>query len=372
MKKPEEIQIVIIMNEYSMKELKCRPFEYCLPFGAEFVADYQIELMIGQGFKKFRLIVDKKNDAIEEYFNKYIARGIELSFIYIDNVKRFSFRQTEGLGDFLLLPGNVFMDIDFQEMLYRYGSLGHSMEFNLYDLFSHQFSDHNKIFEINSSKSYLYFRKYVLNRFGQARPAVFLDRDGVINEIVYNEDTEQMDSPFKKDEIILVDGALEAISKIKEMGYLVFIVTNQPAAAKGKVTLGTLYDVNRYLLEMLKPVEIEDIFMCPHYPEKGKFVKEEFLIQKCDCRKPKPGLLYQGRQKYAVDWKNSYMIGDSYTDVAAGATAGVHTVFIGNYKCDVCKQLEGKKPDYICRNLSSFSKLLKIKINGGGEDAGIH
>lgn len=368
MKKPEEILVVVLINEYSRKELMCPPSEYCLPDGGTLVFDYQLEVMMKQGFRKFMLLSDKRNDEVAVYYQKYLKRGIEIEYRYTNRQKIGSpdviFNQLRELQkDFILLAGNIFMDVDFGELFYFFIDENNHLEINLIDFVSKFYTYCSKIFIINSMDSYFTFRDYVIERFCQKKPAVFLDRDGVINEIVYNEDIEQMDSPFKKEDILLIDGSCDAVKRIREMGYRVFIVTNQPAAAKGKVTLGTLYCINQYLLEMLQPVEIDAVYMCPHYPVSGKFTKEEFLIKNCDCRKPEPGLLYKARELYAIDWSNSYMIGDSYTDVLAGRKAGVSTVFIGNYKCDVCNQLEGNKPDYICRNLLSFSELLlKQKI----------
>ncbi len=108
-----------------------------------------------------------------------------------------------------------------------------------------------------------------------------------------------------------------------------------------------------------KGIQIEDVYMCPHYGTQGKYTKELFLIKECDCRKPKPGLLKKAGEKYNIDWENSYMVGDSYTDIIAGKAAGVHTVLIGTIKCDMCRMLKENKPDYICKDLYSFSQKLK-------------
>ena len=79
--------------------------------------------------------------------------------------------------------------------------------------------------------------------------------------------------------------------------------------------------------------------------------KEDFLIKKCDCRKPKPGLLLKPKDIYNIDYENSYMIGDSFTDIVAGQTAGVKTIFIGELKCDACKKLCDIEPDHIVHNI---------------------
>ncbi|MCR5488399.1 MAG: HAD-IIIA family hydrolase [Lachnospiraceae bacterium] len=218
-----------------------------------------------------------------------------------------------------------------------------------------------RFYEIGSPDSYREFIEYAKNRFDVKKPAVFLDRDGVLNEIVFNEETEQLDSPLSREELKLLDGVGEAVRKLREKGFYLFIVTNQPAAAKGKTTLGRLYEVNAELRQRLSPDgedRIDEVFMCPHYPKESPRTKESFLIQSCDCRKPKAGLIRSACQKYGIDLEHSYMVGDSYTDIACGREAGLQTVFIGNYKCDACARLEYRKPDRIVSSLLEFAEEL--------------
>ena len=210
-----------------------------------------------------------------------------------------------------------------------------------------------RFYEIGSPKALEEFSEYALHRFGGSHPAVFVDRDGVINEIVWNDDIEQLDSPMKVSEFSFLPGVADALRIIKEKGYYIFIVTNQPGAAKGKTSLETLYDINTYMIDSLSTqgVEIDDLFMCPHYPKELPLTKEKFLIRKCNCRKPEPGLLYRAMRKYDIDLSASFMIGDSCTDVTAGAAVGLTTIFIGNLKCDVCKRLGDLSPDLIAKDL---------------------
>ncbi|MCR5301121.1 MAG: HAD-IIIA family hydrolase [Lachnospiraceae bacterium] len=217
-----------------------------------------------------------------------------------------------------------------------------------------------RFYEIGSPASLDEFTQYVKKRFESANPAVFVDRDGVINEIVWNDDIEQLDSPMKVSQFKFLPGAAEALRTIKEKGYRIFIVTNQPGAAKGKTDLATLYDINTYMIENLakEGVEIDDLFMCPHYPKKLPGTKEEFLIRKCNCRKPEPGLIYRAMRKYNIDLSVSYMIGDSCSDITAGAAVGLSTVFIGDLKCDLCKKLKDVQPTFIAPDLAGAAQLL--------------
>ena len=211
-----------------------------------------------------------------------------------------------------------------------------------------------RFYEIGSPGSLAEFSEYVKRRFDEVHPAVFVDRDGVINEIVWNDDIEQLDSPMKVSEFRFLPGVAQALRTIKEKGYYIFIVTNQPGAAKGKTDLATLYDINTHMLDSLSQegVEVDDLFMCPHYPKELPMTKEKFLIRKCDCRKPEPGLIYRAMRKYGIDMASSYMIGDSCTDVAAGEAVGLQTIFIGDLKCDLCKKLGDLSPTFIAKDLT--------------------
>lgn len=210
-----------------------------------------------------------------------------------------------------------------------------------------------RFYEIGSPESLAECSAYMKHRYQEDHPAVFVDRDGVINEIVWNEDAEQLDSPMKVSQFKFLPDAAEALRTIGNKGYYIFIVTNQPGAAKGKTDLATLYDINTHMIDSLSKegVDIDDLFMCPHYPKELPLTREKFLIKKCNCRKPEPGLIYRAMRKYNIDMSRSYMIGDSCTDVAAGAAVGLQTIFIGDLKCDLCKKLGDLSPDYIAQSL---------------------
>lgn len=150
--------------------------------------------------------------------------------------------------------------------------------------------------------------------------AVFLDRDGTINRYV----------GFLRDigEMELLPGAAEAVRRINQSGYLAIVVTNQPVIARGEVTWEELDEIHRKLETLLgrEGAYVDDIFVCPHHPDKGfEGERSEYKID-CGCRKPKPGLLLQAAEKYNVDLAESWMIGDSDSDVKAGEAAGCRTV----------------------------------------------
>ncbi len=216
----------------------------------------------------------------------------------------------------------------------------------------------NRFYEIGTPASLGEFTEYAERRFIGAGRACFIDRDGVINEIVFREETEQLDSPLLTGEFRFLPGAVEGLKKLYESGMTLFIVSNQPAAAKGKTTLSKLYDINTFMVKELlrEGIRIAEVSICPHHPKGSERTRERFLIQKCGCRKPEPGMLLQIMKKYHIDKAHSWMIGDAYTDMLAGRSAGVKTAFAGDYKCDVCGRLDFVKPDLIGKDLAEIAE----------------
>jgi D-glycero-D-manno-heptose 1,7-bisphosphate phosphatase len=155
---------------------------------------------------------------------------------------------------------------------------------------------------------------------------VFLDRDGTINKF----------NGFitKPEDFELIDGAAEAIKKINSLGYLAIVITNQPVIARGEVDFETLDLIHMKMETDLgkQGAYIDDLFYCPHHPDKGfPGERPEYKID-CDCRKPKPGLILKAAEKYNIDLLQSYMVGDDMRDVNAGKNAGCIPVFLANNK----------------------------------------
>ena len=152
--------------------------------------------------------------------------------------------------------------------------------------------------------------------------AIFLDRDGTINKCVgFLRDAE---------ELILLPDAIEAIKLINTSGYLAIVVTNQPVIARGEVTWKGLEEIhNKMETELGKQgAYLDKIYFCPHHPHKGYEGEIKELKIECDCRKPKPGMLYKAAEDLNIDLSKSYMIGDSETDVQAGEAAGCKSIKI--------------------------------------------
>ncbi len=151
------------------------------------------------------------------------------------------------------------------------------------------------------------------------RRAVFLDRDGtIVRDVGYLKRTE---------DVCLLPGVPEALKLLKEAGFLLLVVTNQSAVARGWLTEPALLEIQREVERRLEAegAALDGFYYCPHLPE-GTV---EQYARKCDCRKPEPGMLLRAARDRNVDLERSYVVGDSERDVEAGRRAGCSTILIG-------------------------------------------
>lgn len=154
--------------------------------------------------------------------------------------------------------------------------------------------------------------------------AIFLDRDGTINRYI--------GFLRKPEEFELLPGVAEAIRKINNSGYLAIVVTNQPVIARGEVTADQLQEIHNKMETILgnDGAYLDAIYYCPHHPDKGFEGEVPELKIQCNCRKPKPGMLFRAAEEYNIDLANSWMVGDSLSDIEAGKAAGCKTALIGD------------------------------------------
>ena len=150
------------------------------------------------------------------------------------------------------------------------------------------------------------------------RAAVFLDRDGVINE--------QMGYVNHVSRFVLLPGVAAAIGKLNRAGVLVLVATSQSGLARGYFPASLLHEVHELMRQQLAGLgaHLDGISVCPHHPE----AKEALYRQDCDCRKPKPGLVLRAAGELGLDLLKSYMVGDRWTDIRCGAAAGLKTVLV--------------------------------------------
>jgi len=182
-----------------------------------------------------------------------------------------------------------------------------------------------------------------------SRSAVFLDRDGVIVELVWDAVDESFEGPITKDDVRLAPGAAEAIGRIRSLDYRTVVVSNQPGAAKGKASRDDLLDAHVQVVRLLagQGVEIDDYRYCYHHPDA---VVPEFEGD-CDCRKPKPGMLLEAAAALDLDLSRSWMIGDADTDVAAGRAAGCRTILVESRRSTHRRGSAGR-PDYRAKDIA--------------------
>lgn len=194
--------------------------------------------------------------------------------------------------------------------------------------------------------------------------AVFLDRDGVINEIVYSPDMGMPDSPLNPSQFKLLPDVAKAIKTFNKIGLKVIVASNQPAIAKGKMTPELFEQIRLKMKADLKEegASIDGEYYCFHHPE----AKIEKYKADCNCRKPKPGLILKAAKDFNLDPSTCYAIGDSLTDIEAGKAAGCKTFLIGHSKCDLCNLMSEKKikPDHISPSLLHASTIIERIENG--------
>ena len=148
------------------------------------------------------------------------------------------------------------------------------------------------------------------------KPAVFLDRDGTINE--------ESGYLHKKEECRFIPGAKEAVARLCAAGFTVVVVTNQSGIARGYYSEADLNELHRYMEEEFAAAggKIAAWYHCPHHPDYPAADGD------CSCRKPLPGMLVSAAAELGIDLASSWMIGDKLADVEAGVAAGCHTILV--------------------------------------------
>ena len=144
------------------------------------------------------------------------------------------------------------------------------------------------------------------------KKAVFLDRDGVFNK-------ERKDYVKSIKEFQILDYIPKAIKMLKDEGFLVIVITNQSAINRGLVSIEKLNEIHNYLQKILKEnnTSIDDFYFCPHRPNEN-----------CQCRKPNPGMLVKAAQEHDIDMNQSFMIGNSLTDIQAAQKSGCKGILL--------------------------------------------
>lgn len=174
--------------------------------------------------------------------------------------------------------------------------------------------------------------------------AVFFDRDGVVNKAIVRNGKPY--SPRALEELELYEETREFVTFLSKRAIQAFVVTNQPDIARKKIDWNTLDSIHEAINANMKFTEI---FVCPH---------DDF--DRCECRKPKPGAIFELAKRHKIDLKKSFVVGDRWKDIVAGKAAGCKTIFVDwryNEKCYA-------NPDFSVRSLVDCFKIIKRQFYG--------
>ena len=183
---------------------------------------------------------------------------------------------------------------------------------------------------------------------------IFMDRDGTINQykgLVY-----------KEEDFTLEGCAVDAIRKINQSGRLGIVITNQPVVARGLCEIEDVENIHKKMETLLgkEGVFLDDVFYCPHHPDKGYPEENPAYKIPCECRKPKTGMIREAAERYNIDLAGSWMIGDTTMDIQTGINAGMRTALVLTGEAGNDKKYD-VKPDLVCRNLlDAVEKILQM------------
>ncbi len=185
--------------------------------------------------------------------------------------------------------------------------------------------------------------------------AIFLDRDGTINVFGNFVTNSSM--------LKLMPQAPSAIKQINKSAYLAICITNQPVVARGETTFEGLHEIHCKMEDLLgnEGAYLDDIYFCPHHPDKGFPGEVANLKIQCDCRKPKIGMLLKAKAKYNIDFSKSWFIGDTCQDVQTGINAGCKTILLLGGDPRPYAKYGDAKPDFVCNTIDEAVKYILDK-----------
>jgi D-glycero-D-manno-heptose 1,7-bisphosphate phosphatase len=187
--------------------------------------------------------------------------------------------------------------------------------------------------------------------------AVFLDRDGTINE--------ELHFIRHPDQLVMIDGAAAAVKTLNDCGFITCVISNQSGIARGFLTEDDLASIHvRLANELAKAgAHIDRIYYCPHHPTEGQ---APYRIE-CECRKPKPGMLDTASVELDIDLTRSFVVGDRLADIQAGKNAGARTILVltgyGRQALEELKNITNPQPDCIAEDLPAAVEFITHTIS---------
>lgn len=188
------------------------------------------------------------------------------------------------------------------------------------------------------------------------KKCIFLDRDGTINTYKC--------LLHKKEDLLLEKNAAEAIKMINKSEYICIVVSNQSVVARNLCTLNEVREINKRLKELLyrkNGAYLDDVFICPHHPDKGYPEENKKYKTKCDCRKPDIGMIRDAAIKHNIDLSKSYIIGDTTIDIMTGINAGLSTILVKTGLAGEDKSFD-VKANYVAEDLLDAIKYILGKV----------
>jgi D,D-heptose 1,7-bisphosphate phosphatase len=184
--------------------------------------------------------------------------------------------------------------------------------------------------------------------------AVFLDRDGTLNE-----DPGYLGDP---NNLKLFPGTGKALSLLKKMKFRLIVISNQSGISRGLITKENVESVNAKINELLNPddVRIDAFYYCPYHPDFSS-------SQDCSCRKPSPEMVFKAAQDLSIDLNRSYFIGDATTDIECGINAGLKTILVktgyGEESISIL-QMQNKFPSFVAKNILDACEFIQKDYSG--------
>ena len=200
---------------------------------------------------------------------------------------------------------------------------------------------------------------------GSGAQAVFLDRDGIINELLYVAEQGRVETPLTPQQVRLIPGVAEGIRTLQRAGLRVIVVSNQPGIAKGQFTRPTFERIQQRARRLLgrEGVRLDGEYYCLHHPH----ARIKAYRKACDCRKPKPGLILKAIQERRLERASSFMVGDGLVDVEAGWRAGCQTILVGHVSSLLTQVMKRKQlvPTYLAETFGEAVEwILGQQTNG--------
>ena len=193
--------------------------------------------------------------------------------------------------------------------------------------------------------------------------AVFLDRDGIINDLVYFPEQGIVDSPFTPEQFKLTSFASEAVNRFHALGFKVIVISNQPGLAKQHFDEKTFESIKIRMHQALREhgAYLDGEYYCFHHPNA---VREEYRTV-CECRKPKPGLILRAAKDQAISLSDSFFVGDGIADVKAGRQAGCKTIIVASANGLLLRLLaeQDAEPDYVVRTLEEATNTIEKSVS---------